>query len=114
MRATRVMQSQDSIFRNARQYSQSNEQVFRLMQEGELSQFTSGQGLRKRRRKRQERRASAREVVLKTNAKTIAIMGLKFDAGSIASVQNRLLKHAEKISNARNRVARIRAYRTSI
>ena len=113
MRTTRVLAGQDSIFRNSRQYLHSNEQVFRVMQEGELSQYTGGQRNR-RRRKQREKSASSNRVVLKTNVKSIAVNGLHFDAMSISSLQNRLLKHIERIENARKQVTRIHAYRSSI
>ncbi len=113
MRTARIMAATDSVFRNTRQYLQSNEQVFRMMQEGELSQFAGGQGNR-RRKKRQDRRNSSRKVALKTNSKSITILGLRYDAISIAHLQNHLLKHAEKISMARKQATRIRAYRSSV
>jgi len=113
MRTARVIAATDSVFRNSRQYLHSNEQVFRIMQEGELNQFAGGQGNR-RRRKRQDRTGSARKVALKTNSKTITILGLRYDAISISHLQNGLLKYAEKISKARKQVNRIRAYRSSV
>lgn len=113
MRASRVIQTQNSVFRNARQYLHSNEQVFRVMQEGELNQFAGGQGSRKR-KKRQGNSNSPRKVTMKTNSKSIKVIGLRYDAVSIASLQNDLLKHSEKIAMARKQVVRIRAYRSSI
>lgn len=113
MRTARVIQTPNSIFRNSRQYLHSNEQVFRVMQEGELSQFAGGRGKRKR-KKRQERTDSPRKVALKTNSKNITILELQYDVVSIASLQNNLLKHSEKIAMARKQVSRIHAYRSSI
>ena len=113
MRTTRVIPSQSSIFRNSRQYLHSNEQVFRVMQEGEQNQYTGGDGNQKRKKKK-EKSPSSKKVVLKTNLKRMAINGLRFDAMSIASLQNHLLKHSEKIETARKQVTGIHAYRSSI
>ena len=113
MRTTRVVAGRDSVFRNSRQYLHSNEQVFRVMQEGELGEF-AGERRNEKRKKRREKNASSKKVILKTNLKSIAINGLQFDAISIASLQNHLLKHTENIANARKQVTRIRAYRSSI
>lgn len=115
MRATRVIETTNSIFRNSRQYLHSNEQIFRVMQEGELSQFAGGQRNRKR-KKQQERSHSSQKAILKTtlNRINININTLRYDAMAIASLQNHLLKHSEQIEAVRNKVTCIRAYRSSI
>ncbi|HWK22780.1 MAG TPA: hypothetical protein VNS08_07095 [Ureibacillus sp.] len=113
MRATRVLSTQNSTFRNSRQYLHSNEQVFRVMQEGELHQFSGGRGNRQR-KKQQEKKNSSRKRILKTQSKSLYVAGMNFDVVSIASLQNNLLKHSREISIARKTVNRLRAYRSSI
>lgn len=111
MRTTRVEETTNSIFRNSRQYLHSNEQIFRAMQESELSQFVGRRGNRKG-KKRQEKSHSPRRPG--TNSKTAAVHSIDYDALSISSLQNYLLKHSEKIEMARRKISCIRAYRSSI
>ncbi|MDN4494935.1 hypothetical protein [Ureibacillus aquaedulcis] len=113
MRATRVIQTTSSIFRNSRQYLHTNEQIFRMMQEAEVSQFAGGQGNRKRKRQQDENHSS-KKAELKTNLDSMPVSGLPNDAMTIASLQNRLIKYTEKIEMARKKVSRIPAYRSSI
>ncbi|WP_176400131.1 hypothetical protein [Ureibacillus sinduriensis] len=81
------------------------------MQESELSQFVGGQGNRKR-KKQQEKSHTPRKPGTDSNAE--AVPGMHYDALSISSLQNYLLKHSEKIERARRKISCIRAYRSSI
>lgn len=112
MRTSRVQPTPSSIFRNSRQYLQSNEQFYRALQEGGHQQFSHQQGSQKR--KKQKGKNDTVRKVLKTTAKKVLVKGLQFDADSITSMQNTLLKHSVKLNATRNRVSRIRTYRTSI
>lgn len=115
MRTSRVESTPSSIFRNARQYLQANELFARALHEGLEQGFTGGQQQSTpKRRKRKEKVERRRNVVLKRNAGSFITRGFHYDATTIASMQNRLLKRSKKIMNAQKSMNSLRAYQTSI
>lgn len=113
MRTSRVQSTPSAIFRNSRQYLQSGEQFYRLMEDGGYHPFDHQSGHRKR-KKQKEHTNGVQKRVLKKTSKKLIVKGVHFDTDSIASVQNSLLKCSATINSTYNKVSRIQTYRTSI
>lgn len=115
MKTSRVNPTTSSIFRNSRQYLQSNERVFKVMPDGSGQQSLANQRQKHQKRdKENQNNKQTKTKVLKNTTGKMAVKGLQFDACSVMIMQNSLIKHSVKISTERNKQARIRTYRTSI
>lgn len=114
MRTSRVNPVANSTFRNSRQYLQSNEQVFRVMQEGGGNRYFNNPREQNKRKQSSEQQKKLSKAILNRNSKKMIIKGQQFDAESIESMQKSLLHHAMKINMERNKRVRLRTYRNSI
>lgn len=114
MRTSRVHPVANSTYRNSRQYLQSNEQVFRLMQDGGGNPFHKQSRQQKKRNNHSEQQNKGTKVILNRNSKRLMIKGEPLDVEAIENMQNSLLHHAMKINSERNKKVRIRTYRNSI
>ncbi len=63
MRTSRIQGITSSVFRNSRQYLQTNEQVFRLMDEGEENRQRSGHGQQQNNGKEKQEKAPQNQNV---------------------------------------------------
>lgn len=115
MRTSRVNSVTSSIFRNERQYLQSNELFHRVMQDG------SGQTPNQRQQQEQQSQSRGNEQKQNTPARRIrnkskrkVEVELPLDTETMLEMQNRMLQHSTKINNSINKKVRMRTYRTSI
>ncbi|MEK9199769.1 hypothetical protein ACH0B5_16295 [Ureibacillus sp. 179-F W5.1 NHS] len=113
MRTSRVQPTPSAIFRNSRQYLQSGEQFYRLMEDGGYHPYDH-QREPQRRKKQKDQAKDVQKRVLKKTSTKLLVKGMYFDTDSIASVQNSLLKRSATINSSYNKVSRIQTYRTSI
>lgn len=114
MRTSRVTPITSSIFRNSRQYLQSNEMFVRLMQEGGgHHQFDHPQENRKQNKEKQKN-SPIQKKVLNKSSKRLVVRGLQLDGDCVTEIQNSLIEHSEKINSKRNKKTRIHIYRDSI
>lgn len=114
MRTSRIQGITSSVFRNSRQYLQTNERVFRLLDEGEGKREKSRQhqnGKEKQGNGTQKSIAPMR-LVRKTG-KVILVKGVQSDANSMAELHNYLLKETSKINHV-SKKSQISTYRSSI
>lgn len=112
MRASRVEHVPSSIFRNSRQYLHSNELFHRVMDEGGGNH--QGNPQQQNNNRQPNKRKGNSRVVLNRTSKGTVIKGLLIDCNEILQIQNKLIKHAAKISAARNRINITKSYRSSI
>lgn len=113
MRTSRVQPTPSAIFRNSRQYLQSGEQFYRLMENGGYHPFDHQREPQRRKKQKDQTKGVQKRLLKKTSTKLL-VKGMYFDTDSIASVQNSLLKRSATISSSYNKVSRIQTYRTSI
>lgn len=112
LRASRVQSTPSSIFRNSKQYLQSNELFYRTMEEGGYQQSKNHQNHQKQ--NKQQKSNQTQKKVLKNNSQKLVVKGLQFDGDSAAAICNSLLQHSAKITTARSKITRNSTYRTSI
>ena len=111
MRTSRVGRMQSSVFRNSKQYLQTNERFHRIMEEGggrQSFQHAPHQLLQPKKKQTQKKKT----IVLK-NSNRVIVKGMQYDASS-AAVRNSLLQTSKAISNANKGKKRHYTYRTSI
>lgn len=111
MRTSRVGAMQSSVFRNSKQYLQTNERFHRIMEEGggrQPFQQAPQQPFQPRKKQTQKKKT----IVLK-NSNRVIVKGMQYDASS-AEVRNSLLQTSKVISNASKVKKRHYTYRTSI
>jgi len=114
MRASRVSAVNSSIFRNSRQYLQTNERIFRLISEGEENEHKSGQHQSKH--KKQENAQPQQPTTkkrIKRDGKSGFIKGIQSEADLMANLRNNLLKKSKRV-NSVTKKSQIDTYRTSI
>lgn len=111
MRTSRVGATQSSIFRNSKQYLQTNERFHRIMEEGGGNQQfhqTPQQPFQPKKKQTQKKKT----IVLK-NSNRLIVKGMQYDASS-AGVRNRLLQTSKMVSYTNKVKKRHHTYRTSI
>lgn len=114
MRTSRVHSITSSVFRNSRQYLQTNERIFRLLDEGEANRQSSGQqqnGSHKRESSARNPQAPIKRF--RKQEKSIILSGVHSDAHSVANRHNRLLEKTSKLKHT-SKKSQINTYRSSI
>ena len=110
MRASRVNSTVGSTYRNTRRFADT-EQAFTIMNEGHsLDHFNHQQ----QRRNTKKKKAPVKKTMLVNKQQHILIKGIQFDAESISTMRNDLLRQALNISYASKMKRRNHTYRTSI
>ncbi|MEO4055480.1 hypothetical protein [Solibacillus sp. CAU 1738] len=110
MRTSRVGATQSSIFRNSKQYLQTNEMFHRIMDEGGGQQFHQAPQQPFQPKKKQAQKKKS--IVLK-NSPHLIVKGMQYNANS-AAIRNSLLQTSKIISYASKIKSRHHTYRTSI
>ncbi|HWL25166.1 MAG TPA: hypothetical protein VNR38_15720 [Ureibacillus sp.] len=113
MRTSRVHAVTNSIFRNSRQYLQTNERIFRLLDEGEENRKKSKDHRNGKENQKNHEKQNAPVKLIRKKRKGILIKGIQSDANSMALLHNALLRQNEKLNQA-TRKTHIRTYRSSI
>ncbi|SOC43444.1 hypothetical protein [Ureibacillus acetophenoni] len=114
MRTSRIQGITSSVFRNSRQYLQTNERVFRLLDEGEEKREKSTQHQNgKEKQGNAPQKTDAPMRLIRNNRKAIFVKGVQSDANSMAELHNYLLKKTSKIKHV-SKKSQISTYRSSI
>lgn len=116
MRTSRIQGITSSVFRNSRQYLQTNERVFRLMDEGQENRQRPGQQQNNGNEKQENalQKESVPVKLLKKNGKSLVVKGIQSsDANSMTDLHNSLLKKTAKLNQV-SKESQMRTYRSSI
>lgn len=114
MKTSRIHAITSSIFRNSRQYLQTNERVFRLLDEGEGNREKSRQhhsGSEKQGHATQKTNVPIK--LIRKSGKAIFVKGIQSDAYSMAELHNNLIKKTSKLKRY-SKKSQISTYRSSI
>lgn len=114
MRTSRIQAVTSSVFRNSRQYLQTNERIFRLLDENKENRQKSRQhhnGNEKQEKAPQKQ--NVQKKLLNRDGKCLMVKGIQSDANSIAALHNSLLKKTAKLNGVMKK-SQIRTYRSSI
>lgn len=112
MRTSRVNGVTSSIFRNERQYLQSNELFHRVMHDGSGQMRNQQQPHQRNNKKNDQQKSKAQTTIRRNNNRVKQVLPL--DSEAILEMQNRMLQHSLEINNAINKKVRMHTYRTSI
>ncbi|MGM9943773.1 MAG: hypothetical protein ACI33M_02470 [Lysinibacillus sp.] len=110
MRTSRVSGAVGSTYRNTKRFSDT-EQAFTIMNDGHsLEHFNHQQQQRHNKKKK----APAKKTTLVNKRQHILIKGIQFDADSVTTMRNQLLRQALNVSYVSKMKRRNHTYRTSI
>lgn len=110
MRTSRVSSTVGSTYRNTKRFSDT-EQAFTLMNDGHSLQHFNHQ---QQQRHNKKKKTPIKNTILVNKRQHILIKGIQFDADSIATMRNQLLRQALNVSYASKLKRRNHTYRTSI
>lgn len=114
MRTSRVHAVTSSVFRNSRQYLQTNERIFRLIEEREENKQRSGQHHSKN--KKQENaplKQNTSKKLIRRNGEGIVVKGFQSNTNSVVGLHNSLLKKTARLNHVIKK-SRLNTYRSSI
>ena len=110
MRTSRVSSTVGSTYRNNMRFSDT-EQAFTIMNDSHsLKHFNHQQ----QQRNNQKKKAPAKKTTLVNKRQHILIKGIQFDADSVTTMRNQLLRQSLNISYVSKMKRRNHTYRTSI
>ena len=110
MRTSRVGSTVGSTYRNTKRFLDT-EEAFTIMNEGHsLEHFNHHQQQRQNKKKK----VPAKKTTLVNKRQHILIKGIQFDADSVATMRNELLRQAINVSYVSKMKRRNHTYRTSI
>ena len=110
MRTSRVGGAVGSTYRNTKRFSDT-EEAFTIMNDGHsLEHFNHQQQQRQNKRKK----APAKKTTLVNKRQHILIKGIQFDADSVTTMRNQLLRQSLNVSYVSKMKRRNHTYRTSI
>ena len=110
MRTSRVSSAVGSTYRNTKRFSDT-EEAFTIMNDSHsLKHFNHQQQQRQRKKKKEP----ARKTTLVNKRQHILIKGIQFDAESVTTMRNQLLRQAHNVSYVSKMKRRNHTYRTSI
>ena len=113
VRTSRVHFSAEKVFRNSNRPFHSDIDFNQLFKDGGKQHFGQQQG--KQNKKKENRHPQTlQKKVFKNTPKNVIVKGLQLDGDSIELINNRLIERSTKITDAQNRISRLRTYRTSI
>ena len=110
MRTSRVNAAVGSIYRNTKRFSDT-EEAFTLMNDGHsLEHFNHQQQQRHNKKKK----PPAKKTTLVHKRQHILIKGIQFDAHSVTTIRNQLLRQSLNVNYVSKMKRRNHTYRTSI
>lgn len=114
MRTSRVNGVTSSIFRNERQYLQSNELFHRVMHDGSGQMPNQQQQHQRNNQNHNQQKQKNQTTNRRNNLKKRVGPVLPLDSNAILDLQNRMLQRSLEINNAINKKVRMHTYRNSI
>lgn len=114
MRTSRVHGVPSSIFRNERQYLQSNELFHRVMSDGNGQTPNKGRQQQQQNNEKRTTQQSTQERRIRNNARRRARVDLPLDTETMLEMRSRMMQHSTEINHSINKKVRMHTYQTSI